>query len=610
MAEIKSNKAGYDITKSPVAPNLLFEVNTDPEGGVYVFTPIVTQRPDGYLLSWGNNAGLENPPTVLIANGVQGDQGERGPQGYTFTPAVSAVTGGKQISWSNDGQLPNPQTVTILDGAQGAPGVNGATFVPTIVAIQGGYRLSWSNDKELENPPTIDILNGANGQDGEGVPAGGTTGQILVKKSGQDYDTEWVTPEEPDPGTLDYNDLENKPSINGVQLSGNKTTGDLGINIPTKTSDLTNDSGYINSIPIATQNVLGGVKKGDRVTIAGDGTISADAQIVEVTSAQYEAMEQAGTLDPNVSYYISDADGGVQIPDIVATAFVDNTSGNPQVQVTRTGPPSAPSFEFDFTGLVGPAGTGLPGGTTDQVLAKASDNDNDLYWRTLGTAAAKDYTDLVRPDNHNLVESNAVYNAINSALSSIYTPRGDIACAELAPSLLVEANVGNVYETTDSGTTTAYFMQGAGIPIPAGQNIGIIKAGPNTYLFNMMSNSFDLSDYQKKDLSSPVASANTVEGALGAIQSEVEVLQGVKIKRKTVDIGGIAINQGGGSSGIYYKDNIDLGLTDSDLLVSVTWNGSWSEDVILVPNLRKLGLITRVSGKVLPTGRTVNAYYI
>lgn len=46
-------------------------------------------------------------------------------------------------------------------------------------------------------------------------------------------------------GTDDYEDLENKPSINGVELSGNKTAAELGINIPTKTSDLTNDSGFI-----------------------------------------------------------------------------------------------------------------------------------------------------------------------------------------------------------------------------------------------------------------------------------------------------------------------------------------------------------------------------
>lgn len=77
--------------------------------------------------------------------------------------------------------------------------------------------------------------------------------------------------------STDYNDLENKPQINGVTLEGNKTTEDLGIQagvtswngqtgdvtytppvqsvngqtgevvltIPTKTSELQNDSGYL-----------------------------------------------------------------------------------------------------------------------------------------------------------------------------------------------------------------------------------------------------------------------------------------------------------------------------------------------------------------------------
>lgn len=44
-------------------------------------------------------------------------------------------------------------------------------------------------------------------------------------------------------GTGDYNDLSNKPKINNVILSGNKTTSQLGL--PTKTSDLLNDSGFI-----------------------------------------------------------------------------------------------------------------------------------------------------------------------------------------------------------------------------------------------------------------------------------------------------------------------------------------------------------------------------
>ena len=48
-------------------------------------------------------------------------------------------------------------------------------------------------------------------------------------------------------GTTDYTELSNKPKINGVELDGNKTTKDLGIEIPTKLSEFLNDVGYIDS---------------------------------------------------------------------------------------------------------------------------------------------------------------------------------------------------------------------------------------------------------------------------------------------------------------------------------------------------------------------------
>ena len=58
-------------------------------------------------------------------------------------------------------------------------------------------------------------------------------------------------------GTNDYEDLINKPQVNGVTLSGNKTTTDLGIIIPDKTSDLTNDSGFLTSSDVAAVAISG-----------------------------------------------------------------------------------------------------------------------------------------------------------------------------------------------------------------------------------------------------------------------------------------------------------------------------------------------------------------
>ena len=48
--------------------------------------------------------------------------------------------------------------------------------------------------------------------------------------------------------------------------------------------------------------------------------------------------------------------GEGRVPDIGATASVDNTSGTPDVAVTKTGESDAPVFNFDFTGLKGEKG--------------------------------------------------------------------------------------------------------------------------------------------------------------------------------------------------------------------------------------------------------------
>ena len=113
----------------------------------------------------------------------------------------------------------------------------------------------------------------------------GTSGQVLATNgTGGTY---WTNQSGGGGGTSNYNDLTNKPSINGTTLSGNKTPSQLGLaaasdipsvpvqsvngktgnvalsasdvgalptsaSIPSKTSDLTNDSGFVSSSALAT----------------------------------------------------------------------------------------------------------------------------------------------------------------------------------------------------------------------------------------------------------------------------------------------------------------------------------------------------------------------
>lgn len=95
-------------------------------------------------------------------------------------------------------------------GEPGSPGNDGYSPTVSVIDIPGGHRV------------TITDATGAHSFD------------VMDSQGG---------------GTSDYAELDNKPAINAVTLTGNKTLSELGIaaagDIPTKVSDLTNDAGYI-----------------------------------------------------------------------------------------------------------------------------------------------------------------------------------------------------------------------------------------------------------------------------------------------------------------------------------------------------------------------------
>lgn len=105
----------------------------------------------------------------------------------------------------------------------------------------------------------------------------------------------------------DYNQLNNKPQINNVELTGNKTLDEL--NIQPKGEYVTDDNyvhtdnNYTNedksklaglsnyTLPVATETELGGVKIGNNINKSEDGTIS-----VEITQG-----DNGATFTPSVS---------------------------------------------------------------------------------------------------------------------------------------------------------------------------------------------------------------------------------------------------------------------------------------------------------------------
>lgn len=93
-------------------------------------------------------------------------------------------------------------------------------------------------------------------------------------------------------GTTDYDELENQPSINNVTLEGNKSLSDLGIDIPTKISDLDNDNNTVtdanyvhtdSNYTSAEKTKLASVEAGAQANVTEvvvDDTPTADTQLV------------------------------------------------------------------------------------------------------------------------------------------------------------------------------------------------------------------------------------------------------------------------------------------------------------------------------------------
>lgn len=141
------------------------------------------------------------------------------------------------------------------------------------------------NGETLSGDMTSEDLGLAS--ESQAVPSGGTTGQVLAKKSNADNDVQWVNQESGGQGTTNYADLENKPKINNVTLSGNKTAAQLGLQ-----PELVSGT---NIKTINNQSIVGS----GNITIEGGGTddyvdLDNKPQINSVTLSGNKTLSQLG----------------------------------------------------------------------------------------------------------------------------------------------------------------------------------------------------------------------------------------------------------------------------------------------------------------------------
>ena len=232
------------------------------------------------------------------------------------------------------------------------------------------------------------------------------------------------------------------------------------LSIPTKTSDLVNDSGFLTSIPIASATTLGGVKIGSGINVAADGTISAT-----VASLDWDNITNRPT---DVSYWTNDA--GYITSAALPTKTSDLTNDSNFVSNT--------SYATASTGGVIKVGSGLEitngvlsatgGGTADSV-----EWENVLNKPTFSTVATSgSYNDLIDKPTPQTVNDATLTIQRNSTNVGTFTANAssDKTINITVPTTVAELSDASVYVTQSNLTTQLANKQNV---LTAGDHINI-----------------------------------------------------------------------------------------------------------------------------------------
>jgi hypothetical protein len=248
------------------------------------------------------------------------------------------------------------------DTGSAGPGVPAGGSSGDILTKTGSsdYQTGWTAFDDLTTQEIQGIIDEATGADPgqprhlDTLPAGGTAGQVLAKASSEDYDAEWVTPSGGGgDGTSDYTDLSNKPSINGVTLTGNKTAAQLGLGTYSKPSGGIPDSDIASS---ATWNAKGtyskpsgGIPASDLASAVQNSLGKADTALQDVPSNYRTAEAQdtidAGKADKVIEVTISTAGAVTQALD--AGTIYHFTGALTSLSITAADPMTG-KYQFDF----------------------------------------------------------------------------------------------------------------------------------------------------------------------------------------------------------------------------------------------------------------------
>lgn len=227
------------------------------------------------------------------------------------------------------------------------------------VAVENGFvgtEADWL--ASLQGAPGAAGDNGAPGDDGVGVPAGGTTGQVLAKTSGADYATGWV--DAGSASSVAWDDVTGKPSTfpPSAHTHDDATTGAAGF------------------MSAADKTKLDGIEAGAQVNAATDLTYTASTRVLASSTGTDATLPLVGA-DAGL---MSAADK-TKLDGVASGATANSSDATLLDRANHTGTQLAATIS-DFATAVAAAG-GMPtGGTAGQVLQKVDGTNFNATWAT------------------------------------------------------------------------------------------------------------------------------------------------------------------------------------------------------------------------------------